>query len=85
MTTVPLDLFKKQPSGPQSFTLTSGSSWGSSALGSVTAEVRGHSLWGHIQLDLLGTKECLHLGLSESYSYSFFFFCVFFFIITQMN
>lgn len=38
MTTVPLDLFKKQPSGPQSFTLTSGSSWGSSALGSVTAE-----------------------------------------------
>uniref|UniRef100_A0A8D0SPK8 C2 domain-containing protein n=1 Tax=Sus scrofa TaxID=9823 RepID=A0A8D0SPK8_PIG len=57
MTTVPLDLFKKQPSGPQSFTLTSGSSWGSSALGSVTAEVRGHSLWGHIQLDLLGTKE----------------------------
>uniref|UniRef100_A0A8C3YI46 C2 calcium dependent domain containing 2 n=1 Tax=Catagonus wagneri TaxID=51154 RepID=A0A8C3YI46_9CETA len=38
MTTVPLDLFKKQPSGPQSFTLTSGPSWGSSALGSVTAE-----------------------------------------------
>uniref|UniRef100_A0A8C0CM18 C2 calcium dependent domain containing 2 n=1 Tax=Balaenoptera musculus TaxID=9771 RepID=A0A8C0CM18_BALMU len=38
MTTVPLDLFKKQPSGPQSFTLTSGSSSGSSALGSVTAE-----------------------------------------------
>uniref|UniRef100_A0A8D1C8G3 C2 domain-containing protein n=1 Tax=Sus scrofa TaxID=9823 RepID=A0A8D1C8G3_PIG len=43
MTTVPLDLFKKQPSGPQSFTLTSGSSWGSSALGSVTAEVRDPS------------------------------------------
>uniref|UniRef100_A0AAA9THM7 C2 calcium dependent domain containing 2 n=1 Tax=Bos taurus TaxID=9913 RepID=A0AAA9THM7_BOVIN len=38
MTTVPLDLFKKQPSGPQSFTLTSGASLGSSALGSVTAE-----------------------------------------------
>lgn len=38
MTTVPLDLFKKQPSGPQSFTLTSGASSGSSALGSVTAE-----------------------------------------------
>ena len=39
MTTVPLDLFKKQPSGPQSFTLTSGASSGSSVLGSVTAEV----------------------------------------------
>ncbi|XP_062965696.1 C2 domain-containing protein 2 [Cynocephalus volans] len=38
MTTVPLDLFKKQPSGPQSFTLTSGSSSSSSVLGSVTAE-----------------------------------------------
>ncbi|KAF3816083.1 hypothetical protein GH733_016185 [Mirounga leonina] len=38
MTTIPLDLFKKQPSGPQSFTLTSGSSFGSSVLGSVTAE-----------------------------------------------
>ncbi|XP_066891257.1 C2 domain-containing protein 2 isoform X4 [Kogia breviceps] len=38
MTTVPLDLFKKQPSGPQSFTLTGGSSSGSSAWGSVTAE-----------------------------------------------
>ncbi|XP_054434606.1 C2 domain-containing protein 2 isoform X2 [Pteronotus mesoamericanus] len=37
-TTVPLDLFKKQPSGPQSFTLTSGPSVGSSVLGSVTAE-----------------------------------------------
>ncbi|XP_053513777.1 C2 domain-containing protein 2 isoform X1 [Artibeus jamaicensis] len=37
-TTVPLDLFKKQPSGPQSFTLTSGPSAGSSVLGSVTAE-----------------------------------------------
>nr|XP_055135743.1 C2 domain-containing protein 2 isoform X3 [Symphalangus syndactylus] len=36
--TVPLDLFKKQPSGPQSFTLTSGSACGSSVLGSVTAE-----------------------------------------------
>ncbi|XP_033088439.1 C2 domain-containing protein 2 isoform X2 [Trachypithecus francoisi] len=35
---VPLDLFKKQPSGPQSFTLTSGSACGSSVLGSVTAE-----------------------------------------------
>lgn len=41
MTTVPLDLFKKQPSGPQSFTLTSGPSVGSSVLGSVTAEVGG--------------------------------------------
>ncbi|XP_050641646.1 C2 domain-containing protein 2 isoform X1 [Macaca thibetana thibetana] len=38
MATVPLDLFKKQPSGPQSFTLTSGSACGSSVLGSVTAE-----------------------------------------------
>ncbi|XP_036870654.2 C2 domain-containing protein 2 [Manis javanica] len=38
MTTIPLDLFKKQPSGPQSFTLTSGSSCGSSVLGSATAE-----------------------------------------------
>ncbi|KAM8817538.1 C2 domain-containing protein 2 isoform 1-T1 [Rhynchonycteris naso] len=38
MTTVPLDLFKKQPSGPQSFTLTSGTSVDSSVLGSVTAE-----------------------------------------------
>ncbi|XP_031521619.1 C2 domain-containing protein 2 isoform X3 [Papio anubis] len=36
--TVPLDLFKKQPSGPQSFMLTSGSACGSSVLGSVTAE-----------------------------------------------
>ncbi|XP_011892730.1 PREDICTED: C2 domain-containing protein 2 isoform X2 [Cercocebus atys] len=36
--TVPLDLFKKQPSGPQSFMLTSGSAYGSSVLGSVTAE-----------------------------------------------
>ncbi|XP_030771403.1 C2 domain-containing protein 2 isoform X2 [Rhinopithecus roxellana] len=35
---VPLDLFKKQPSGPQSFTLTSRSACGSSVLGSVTAE-----------------------------------------------
>ncbi|XP_032132701.1 C2 domain-containing protein 2 isoform X3 [Sapajus apella] len=34
MATVPLDLFKKQPSGPQSFMLTSGCS----VLGSVTAE-----------------------------------------------
>uniref|UniRef100_A0A2K5V2H2 C2 calcium dependent domain containing 2 n=1 Tax=Macaca fascicularis TaxID=9541 RepID=A0A2K5V2H2_MACFA len=38
MATVPLDLFKKQPSGPQSFTLTSGSACGSLVLGSVTAE-----------------------------------------------
>ncbi|XP_036898906.1 C2 domain-containing protein 2 isoform X2 [Sturnira hondurensis] len=37
-TTVPLDLFKKQPSGPQSFMLTSGPSAGGSVLGSVTAE-----------------------------------------------
>ncbi|XP_047575685.1 C2 domain-containing protein 2 isoform X2 [Lutra lutra] len=37
MTTIPLDLFKKQPSGPQSFTLTGGSC-GGSVLGSVTAE-----------------------------------------------
>uniref|UniRef100_H0WUA1 C2 calcium dependent domain containing 2 n=1 Tax=Otolemur garnettii TaxID=30611 RepID=H0WUA1_OTOGA len=36
--TVPLDLFKKQPSGPQSFTLSSGPAAGSSVLGSVTAE-----------------------------------------------
>lgn len=46
MTTIPLDLFKKQPSGPQSFTLTSGSSCGSSVLGSATAEVWCHSLQG---------------------------------------
>ncbi|XP_008051054.1 C2 domain-containing protein 2, partial [Carlito syrichta] len=38
MTTVPLDLFKKQPSGPQSFLLTSGPASGSSVLGSITAE-----------------------------------------------
>ncbi|XP_012605302.2 C2 domain-containing protein 2 [Microcebus murinus] len=38
VTAVPLDLFKKQPSGPQSFTLTSGPVPGSSVLGSVTAE-----------------------------------------------
>nr|XP_060496988.1 C2 domain-containing protein 2 [Panthera onca] len=38
VTTIPLDLFKKQPAGPQSFTLTSGPSFGSSVLGSVTAE-----------------------------------------------
>lgn len=38
MTTVPLDLFKKQPSGPQSFVLTGGPSGGGPALGSVTAE-----------------------------------------------
>uniref|UniRef100_A0A8C9DNG8 C2 calcium dependent domain containing 2 n=1 Tax=Prolemur simus TaxID=1328070 RepID=A0A8C9DNG8_PROSS len=38
VTAVPLDLFKKQPSGPQSFTLTSGSALGCSVLGSVTAE-----------------------------------------------
>lgn len=41
MTTVPLDLFKKQPSGLQSFTLTGGPSASSLVLGSVTAEVRG--------------------------------------------
>ncbi|XP_004842505.2 C2 domain-containing protein 2 isoform X2 [Heterocephalus glaber] len=35
---VPLDLFRKQPSGPQSFTLTSGPGLGSTVLGSVTAE-----------------------------------------------
>ncbi|ELW53208.1 C2 domain-containing protein 2 [Tupaia chinensis] len=39
MTTVPLDLFKKQPSGPQSFTLASRPPSGSSVLGSVTAEI----------------------------------------------
>uniref|UniRef100_A0A8C0XQ00 C2 domain-containing protein n=1 Tax=Castor canadensis TaxID=51338 RepID=A0A8C0XQ00_CASCN len=38
MTLVPLDLFRKQPSGPQSFTLTSGPTSSSSVLGSVTAE-----------------------------------------------
>ncbi|KAG3284022.1 C2 calcium dependent domain containing 2 [Ictidomys tridecemlineatus] len=38
MTTVPLDLFKKQPSGLQSFTLIGGPTLSSSALGSVTAE-----------------------------------------------
>lgn len=37
-TTIPLDLFRKQPSGFQSFTLTS---LGGAVLGSVTAEV-GH-------------------------------------------
>lgn len=36
--TVPLDLFKKQPSGPQSFALASGSSPRGSVLGSITAE-----------------------------------------------
>ncbi|KYO22873.1 C2 domain-containing protein 2 [Alligator mississippiensis] len=36
--TVPLDLFKKQPSGQQSFTLNSRPSCGSPVLGSVTAE-----------------------------------------------
>ncbi|KAK2116426.1 C2 domain-containing protein 2 [Saguinus oedipus] len=35
--TVPLDLFKKQPSGPQSFTLTRGSACGCSVLGSITS------------------------------------------------
>ncbi|XP_053076509.1 C2 domain-containing protein 2 isoform X7 [Acinonyx jubatus] len=39
VTTIPLDLFKKQPAGPQSFMLTSGPSFGSSVLGSVTAEL----------------------------------------------
>lgn len=38
MTAVPLDLFKKQPSGLQSFTLTGGPSASSPVLGSVTAE-----------------------------------------------
>ncbi|XP_047419682.1 C2 domain-containing protein 2 isoform X1 [Sciurus carolinensis] len=38
MTTVPLDLFKKQPSGPQSFALVGGPTCSSLALGSVTAE-----------------------------------------------
>ncbi|XP_060054748.1 C2 domain-containing protein 2 isoform X5 [Erinaceus europaeus] len=36
--TIPLDLFRKQPSGPQSFPLTGGSSEGGPVLGSVTAE-----------------------------------------------
>ncbi|XP_040842536.1 C2 domain-containing protein 2 [Ochotona curzoniae] len=36
--TVPLDLFKKQPSGPQSFALASGSAFSGPVLGSVTAE-----------------------------------------------
>ncbi|XP_013001528.2 C2 domain-containing protein 2 isoform X2 [Cavia porcellus] len=35
---VPLDLFRKQPSGPRSFTLTSAPGPGSMVLGSVTAE-----------------------------------------------
>lgn len=37
--TVPLDLFKKQPSGPQSFVLARGPAADGAALGSVTAEV----------------------------------------------
>ncbi|KAM6225285.1 C2 domain-containing protein 2 [Rhynchocyon petersi] len=37
-TTIPLDLFKKQPSGSQSFTLTRGSTAGSPVLGSITVE-----------------------------------------------
>ncbi|XP_012860821.1 C2 domain-containing protein 2 isoform X1 [Echinops telfairi] len=37
-TVIPLDLFKKQPSGPQSFTLTGGSSVGGPVVGSVTVE-----------------------------------------------
>ncbi|KAG8518591.1 C2 domain-containing protein 2 [Galemys pyrenaicus] len=36
--TIPLDLFKKQPAGPQSFTLTSGASRDGSVLGWVSAE-----------------------------------------------
>uniref|UniRef100_A0A8I3WV90 C2 domain-containing protein n=1 Tax=Callithrix jacchus TaxID=9483 RepID=A0A8I3WV90_CALJA len=36
MATVSLDLFKKQPSGPQSFMLTSGSACDCSVLGSIT-------------------------------------------------
>ncbi|XP_037597920.1 C2 domain-containing protein 2 [Cebus imitator] len=47
MATVPLDLFKKQPSGPQSFMLTSGCS----VLGSVTAEV-GQPQGQHCNQDL---------------------------------
>ncbi|XP_023571797.1 C2 domain-containing protein 2 [Octodon degus] len=35
---IPLDLFRKQPSGPQSFALTSGLGLGSAVLGSITAE-----------------------------------------------
>lgn len=53
MATVPLDLFKKQPSGPQSFTLTSGSACGSSVLGSVTAEVGRGSHGGWFRLGAL--------------------------------
>lgn len=68
MTTVPLDLFKKQPSGPQSFTLTSGSSSGSSALGSVTAEVGHHSLRCPGPAQPTREKGHLHLCLSGSCS-----------------
>ncbi|KAM5281195.1 C2 domain-containing protein 2 [Ctenodactylus gundi] len=38
MATVPLDLFRKQPSGPRSFTLSSGPALGSPVLGSLSAE-----------------------------------------------
>ncbi|XP_006898468.1 PREDICTED: C2 domain-containing protein 2 [Elephantulus edwardii] len=38
MTMIPLDLFKKQPSGSQSFTLTRTSAMGSPVLGSITLE-----------------------------------------------
>ncbi|XP_038616533.1 C2 domain-containing protein 2 isoform X2 [Tachyglossus aculeatus] len=38
LATIPLDLFKKQPSGPQNFALTSVSGDSSPVLGSVTAE-----------------------------------------------
>lgn len=58
MTTIPLDLFKKQPSGPQSFVLTRGPSVESAALGSVTAEVRGH----------VPTSDEEHLGVCPSES-----------------
>lgn len=70
MTTVPLDLFKKQPSGPQSFTLTSGSSFGSSVSGSVTAEVGRHSLRGQVPAPPTWDEEHLHVCVSESCSCS---------------
>ncbi|XP_006870916.1 PREDICTED: C2 domain-containing protein 2 [Chrysochloris asiatica] len=38
MTIIPLDLFKKQPSGPQSFMLTNGPTMGSPVVGSITVE-----------------------------------------------
>lgn len=36
--TIPLDLFRKQPCGPKTFTLTSGPAAGNSVLGAITAE-----------------------------------------------